>query len=48
MEDLCGALSATQMQFDDIIDKVYPFDKADEAIEYLWQGRQIGKIVIQL
>lgn len=48
MDDLCAALSATQMQFDDIIDLVCPFDTADEAIEYIWQGRQVGKLVISL
>jgi NADPH:quinone reductase-like Zn-dependent oxidoreductase len=48
MEDLCAALSATQMHFDDIIDSIYPFDKADEAIEYIWQGKQVGKLVIRL
>lgn len=48
MDDLCAALSATQMQFDDIIDSVYTFEQADEAIEYIWQGKQVGKLVIQL
>lgn len=48
MDDLCAALSATQMQFDDIIDSVEPFEKADEAIEYIWQGRQVGKLVLRL
>ncbi|KAF2799752.1 NAD(P)-binding protein [Melanomma pulvis-pyrius CBS 109.77] len=48
MEDLCAALSATQLDFSDIIDSVYSFDKAEEAIEYIWQGKQVGKIVIRL
>lgn len=48
MEDLCAALSATQMKFDDIIDSVWTFDRADEAIEYIWQGKQVGKMVIKL
>lgn len=48
MDDLVAAISATQMTFDDIIDSVYPFDKADEAIEFIWQGRQVGKLVICL
>lgn len=48
MDDLCAALSATQMRFDDIIDSVYTFERADEAIEYIWQGKQVGKLVIQL
>ncbi|OAP57705.1 hypothetical protein AYL99_08443 [Fonsecaea erecta] len=47
-EDLCAALSATQLRFNDIIDKVYPFAQADEAIEDIWQGRQVGKLVIRI
>ncbi|CAM1507795.1 Fc.00g046430.m01.CDS01 [Cosmosporella sp. VM-42] len=48
MEDLCAALSATEIRFDDIIDSVFPFEKAEEAIEYIWQGKQVGKLVIRL
>lgn len=48
MDDLCAALSATLMRFDDIIDLVYSFDKADEAVEFIWQGKQVGKLVIRL
>lgn len=48
MDDLCEALSATQTQLEDIIDSVYPFEKADEALQYLWEGKQVGKIVIKL
>ncbi|KAE8154875.1 chaperonin 10-like protein [Aspergillus avenaceus] len=48
MDDLCAAVSATQMQFDDIIDSVQPFEKADEAIEYIWQGKQVGKLVMRI
>lgn len=48
MDDLCAALAAVQMPLDDIIDSVEPFEKADEAIEYIWQGKQIGKLVLQI
>lgn len=48
MEDLCAALCATKIQLDDIIDSVYPFDQAEEAVEYIWQGKQIGKLVIRI
>ncbi len=48
MDDLCAALAATQLQLDDIIDKTYTFDQADEAIEDVWQGRLVGKLVIRL
>lgn len=46
MEDLCAALESTQMQFDDIIDTVYPFEKAEEALQSLWEGKVVGKVVI--
>jgi NADPH-dependent curcumin reductase CurA len=36
------------MRFDDIIDSVQAFDKAPEAIEYIWQGKQVGKVVLKL
>lgn len=48
LDDLCAALTATKINFDDIIDSVYPFDQADEAVERLWQGKVVGKLVIQV
>ncbi|KAK7421375.1 hypothetical protein QQX98_002269 [Neonectria punicea] len=48
MDDLCTALSATQIRFEDIIDSIYSFQDADKAIEYIWQGKQVGKLVIRL
>ncbi|KAB8068156.1 chaperonin 10-like protein [Aspergillus leporis] len=48
MDDLCTALDATQMPLKDIIDSVEPFQKAEEAIEYIWQGRQVEKVVLRV
>lgn len=48
MEDFCAALSACQTPLDDIIGKVFPFDQAEEAVQYVWEGRQIGKFVFKL
>lgn len=48
LDDLCAAISATRIQFDDIIDSVLPFEKAEEAIEQVWQGKVVGKLVLQL
>lgn len=48
MDDFCAAASATRLRLDDIIDKVFPFDKADEALDYIWQGKQVGKLIIQI
>ncbi|GAB1744653.1 hypothetical protein NU219Hw_g2192t1 [Hortaea werneckii] len=48
LDDLCKALTATRIRLDDIIDSVWPFEKAEEALRYLWEGKQIGKLVIEI
>ncbi|KAJ5328372.1 hypothetical protein N7452_008762 [Penicillium brevicompactum] len=48
MEDFCAALEAAQTPLNDLIDKVFPFEEAEAAVEYVWQGKQIGKIVLRL
>jgi Zn-dependent alcohol dehydrogenase len=48
MDDLCAVLSATRVQFDDIIDSVQPFESAEEAVEKVWQGKVVGKLVLLL
>ena len=48
LDDLCAALSATRVQFDDIIDSVHPFESAEKAIEKVCQGEVVGKVVLQL
>lgn len=51
MEDLCAALSVTQLPLDDLIDTTFTFDEAEEALDYLWRGddmSRIGKTVIRL
>ena len=47
-EDLVAAIEATHLGFDDVIDKVFDFEQAEEAIEYVWAGRQVGKVVIRI
>lgn len=42
------AISASKMTFEDIIDSVWQFDKSEEAIEFVWQGKQLGKVVIKV
>ncbi|KEF62406.1 uncharacterized protein A1O9_00378 [Exophiala aquamarina CBS 119918] len=37
MEDLYSALEATRMQLDDIVQNVYPFHEAEEAVQSLWE-----------
>lgn len=48
MEDLSAALEATEMRLDDIIDTVYPWEKAEEALQSLWEGKVVGKLVIRV
>ncbi|KAI7231036.1 hypothetical protein KC330_g6642 [Hortaea werneckii] len=48
LDDLCRALTATRIRLEDIIDSVWPFDKAEEALQYLWEGKRIGKLVIEI
>lgn len=48
MEDFCAALLAAQTRLSDLIDKTFPFEEAEEAVEYVWQGKQVGKIVLRL
>jgi len=31
-----------------VIDKIFPFDQAKEALAYLEQGRAKGKVVVQM
>lgn len=44
MDDLCVALSANQAELSDIIDSLYPFEQAEEAIEYIWQGNKLRRL----
>lgn len=43
-----AAISATEMSFDDIIDSVWPFEKSDEAIDFVWKGKQVGKVIVKI
>ncbi|KAL4802253.1 chaperonin 10-like protein [Aspergillus unguis] len=48
MEDFSAALVVGGTRLHDLIDKVFPFEQAEEALEYVWQGKQVGKIVLSL
>ncbi|KAF2217502.1 hypothetical protein CERZMDRAFT_80245 [Cercospora zeae-maydis SCOH1-5] len=48
MEDLVAALEATRIRFDDIVDSVERFEEAEQAIQYLWEGRVVGKLVLSV
>ena len=42
-----GKLLETQ-RIKPVIDKVFPFEQAKEALEYLAQGRSKGKVVVKM
>ena len=41
-------IAATEMRFDDVVDKKFGYDQAPEAFEYIWSGKHVGKIVIEI
>ena len=47
-EDMCDAISATGLEFNDIVDKTWKFEEVEEAVQHLWEGRQVGKYVVQI
>ncbi|KAK9417617.1 putative Enoyl reductase (ER) domain-containing protein [Seiridium unicorne] len=47
-EDLVAALESSQLDLQDIIDSVFPFEQADEAIDFVWRGKMIGKVIMKL
>lgn len=46
MEELVAALEATRIRFDDIIDDVRQFEDAEQAIQHLWEGKVVGKLIL--
>lgn len=48
METLNRFVEANKMRFGDIVDKLFGFEKAEEAFGYLWQRRHVGKVVIEV
>jgi threonine dehydrogenase-like Zn-dependent dehydrogenase len=48
LQDLCAAIAATKMTFEDIVDSTMEFERVEEAIQYIWGGKQVGKLVLTL
>lgn len=46
MDDLCAALSAMQLSLHDIIETTFNFEQAGEAIQSIWEGKHVGKLVV--
>ena len=47
-EDLLRFVQDHHMSFDDIIDRKFKFEEAEEAFKYLASGGHFGKVVIQV
>jgi threonine dehydrogenase-like Zn-dependent dehydrogenase len=47
-QDLCDFIAANKLSLDFLIDKVFPFEDALAAFEYLYSGAHVGKVVIKL
>ena len=48
VEGFCVALSAAPKPLHNLIGKTLLFEETEEALEYVWQGKQMGKIVLRL
>jgi len=48
LEQLCRVINANKMGFSEIMDKVFPFEEASDAFAYLWSGKHVGKVVIEI
>ena len=47
-EQMNKAINATKLRFEDVIDRRFAFAEAAEAFEYLWEGKHVGKVVIEM
>lgn len=47
-EELCQVVSANEIDFSALIDRTFKFEEAEEAFAYLWSGKHVGKVVIEL
>ena len=47
-EQMNKLIDANGLKFMELIDKAFKFVDAAEAFEYLWAGKHIGKIVIEM
>jgi threonine dehydrogenase-like Zn-dependent dehydrogenase len=47
-EQMNRLIEAKQIRLEDIIDRRFGFDEAAEALEYLWNGQHLGKVVLEI
>jgi NADPH:quinone reductase-like Zn-dependent oxidoreductase len=48
LENLNRAVTANGLGFTDVIDRTFPFGRAEEAFDYVLSGKQVGKVVIEM
>jgi hypothetical protein len=48
LENLNRAVTANGLGFTDVIDRTFPFGRAEEAFDYVWSGKHVGKVVIEM
>jgi hypothetical protein len=42
------AITVGALHFDDIMDRRHAFDQAAEAFDYVWHGKHVGKVAIEM
>ncbi|KAH6608271.1 hypothetical protein Trco_004584 [Trichoderma cornu-damae] len=46
-EDLCAHLAERKIRLQPLVDRTFAFDEAKEAIDYMWAGRHVGKVIVK-
>jgi NADPH:quinone reductase-like Zn-dependent oxidoreductase len=41
-------IEANELRFEEIIDRRFSLAEAEKALAYLWDGKHLGKIVLEL
>lgn len=47
-ERMNGLIAATGMRFEDVVERKFSYDQAPDAFGYLWSGKHVGKLVIEI
>jgi NADPH:quinone reductase-like Zn-dependent oxidoreductase len=48
LQDFYAWIESFNISFSDVIDAIYPFEKAQEALDRVWEGSHFGKVVIKV
>ena len=47
-ELLNRVIEVNGLRFGDIIAQKFTFEKAGEAMDYLWSGKHVGKVIVEI